>query len=199
MMRIPKKRAIALAALLTCGTVSADIVTLIYDCANCASPQLTPAPTNIQFDETTQLFEDFTVSWNNIDFDFTFPNSQPAFVREWFWDALNGLPVTPTALPDSGPVEVFPIRWFADAYTPDRACFNFFVGASGAGPRCVEGPFSDKSEFPVNVQGVAESARNIPEPGTLALAGIGFCGLLAVRVRRVGTSLSSSLPAWARR
>src|SRR6185369_16345669 len=54
-------------------------------------------------------------------------------------------------------------------------------GSSGAGPRCEMAPFSDKTIFPANVQGIAESARNIPEPDSLALAAIALFGLLAVR------------------
>ena len=91
-------------------SAQAGVVGLKYDCFNCDAQKLAPSPTNIHFDESTQLFEQFTVSWNNVDFDFTFPNSQPAFVREWFWDALNGVAVTPTADPNSGTPDVFPIR-----------------------------------------------------------------------------------------
>ena len=176
-------RALALTTLAALAlSAQAGIVTLKYNCSNCGSQKLVPSPTNIHFDESTQLFEQFTVSWNSVDFDFTFPNAQPAFVREWFWDALNGLAVTSTADPGSGTPEVFPIRRFADAYSVDSpVCFSFFIGSSGAGPRCELPPFPDQTIFPANVQGVSESARNIPEPGTLALAGIALCGALAAR------------------
>ncbi|MEO6746459.1 MAG: hypothetical protein ABIN08_18420 [Caldimonas sp.] len=181
-MKIYSKLLVA-AFLLMSMSVSASVVTLKYDCDNCDPQQLQPLPTTIFFDETTQLFERFDVRWNDIDFDFTFPNAQPAFVRQWFWDALNGLPVTPTASPDSGSEQVVPINWFADAYTPDSAsCFVFFIGGSGAGPRCVLPPFSDHSIFPANVSGTATSVP-ISEPATTALVAIAlaFAGLARSR------------------
>jgi hypothetical protein len=170
---------ILLAAIFIIGAPSkASVITLLYQCESCA---ISPLPTNIHFDETTQLFEQFTVRWNHIDFDFTFPNLQPAFVRQWFWDALNGRPVTPTALPDSEPAQVFPIRWFADAYTPDvNACFVFFIGASGAGPRCVTPPLAQQAVFPAHESGTARSVP-VSEPDVIALLGIAFVALQIFR------------------
>lgn len=168
------------ALLLATAPAFATPITLLYDCDGCKER---PLPTHVVFDESTQLFESFTVRWNRVEFDFTFPNLQPALVRQWFWDALNGRPVTPTALPDSGDAQVFPIYWFADTYSPEaNACFVFFIGSSGAGPSCVQPPFPDKTVFPSNVGGVARSVP-LPEPPSIAWIGLGLASLILARRR----------------
>jgi hypothetical protein len=131
----PRRAVVIAACVMLTGSISAsrsfaDVITLLYSCDGCS---VLPLPSVIKFDPATQLFEDFTVRYDTIDFDFTFPNLQPDYVRQWLWDALSGRPVKPTAvLSDGRPAEVFPVYW--DAYAYDTAaCFRFLIGASGAG------------------------------------------------------------------
>jgi hypothetical protein len=128
----------------------ADEIVLVWTCEDCTA---LPQPTKVTFDPVTRLFGAFLVQWNGVALDFTFPNAQPAFVRQWFWDALNERPISETALP--GPQATYPIRWFAGVYTPDtNGCFQFRIAASGA-DRCSVPPFAASTVFPANDGGTA--------------------------------------------
>ena len=168
---------LCLVGVLGANTAHADIITLRWTCDTC---EILPLPTVVEFDPDTQLFERFTIRWNAIDFDYTFPNLQPPFVREWFWDALNGRPVGETALPGT-PLEVATLYWFADIYSPEtNACFDFRIRFSGA-DRCVTPPYSQRTVFDVHDTGTVSRVGRVPEPSTAALLALGLIGLVASR------------------
>lgn len=146
----------ALAVAVVAAPSRAEEIMIVWACDTCT---ILPEPTKVTYDPTTQLFGQFVVRWNGVDFDFTFPNSQPTTTRQWFWDALNGLPVGSTAIPGS-PVGIYPVIWYGDTYNPDNvACFQFRIGSSGAGPRCVNPPFSADTIFQAHDMGTATSIK----------------------------------------